>query len=106
MICSAQFGNLRNLEIALRNFATPKMCDNLKIALPTLKLHNVCMQSGDCAYVRAHMHVLRPCVKPEVNCIHIYTNKAKRNLFVCLHVCPEWPAMPCMEWLHALGIQG
>ena len=21
-------------------------------------------------------------------------------------VCPEWPAMPCMEWLPALGIQG
>ena len=36
----------------------------------------------------------------------IYTNKAKRNLFVCLRVCPEWPAMPCMEWLPALGIQG
>ena len=23
-----------------------------------------------------------------------------------LRVCPEWPAMPCMEWLPALGIQG
>ena len=27
-------------------------------------------------------------------------------LFVCLRVCLEWPAMPCMEWLPALGIQG
>ena len=23
-----------------------------------------------------------------------------------LHVCPEWLAMSCMEWLPALGIQG
>ena len=23
-----------------------------------------------------------------------------------LRVCPEWPAMSCMEWLPALGIQG
>ena len=87
--------------------------------------------------------------------MQIYTNKAKRNLFVCLlaclsgmaghalygiapcfghtgvtfdaennrpgpgslrghfeaarghfRVCPEWPAMPCMEWLPAFGIQG
>ena len=37
---------------------------------------------------------------------NIYTNKAKRNLFVCLRVCPKWPAMSCMEWLPALGIQG
>ena len=44
----------------------------------------------------------------------IYTNKTKWNLFVCLHVCPEWPAMPCMEWpampcmewLPASGVQG
>ena len=21
-------------------------------------------------------------------------------------VCPEWPAIPCMEWLPAFGIQG
>ena len=31
-ICSAQFGNLHNLEIALRNFKIPKLCDNVKIA--------------------------------------------------------------------------
>ena len=24
----------------------------------------------------------------------------------CLRVCPEWPAMSCMEWLPALGIHG
>ena len=36
----------------------------------------------------------------------IYTNKAKMNLLVCLRVCPKWPAMPCMEWLAALGIEG
>ena len=23
-----------------------------------------------------------------------------------LRVCPEWSAMPCMEWLPVLGIQG
>ena len=37
---------------------------------------------------------------------NLYTNRAKRNLFVCLHVCPEWAAMPYMEWLPASGIQG
>ena len=25
---------------------------------------------------------------------------------ICLRVCPEWPAMHCMEWLPSLGIQG
>ena len=25
---------------------------------------------------------------------------------ICLRVCPEWPAMPCMEWLPAFGILG
>ena len=35
-ICSAQFGNLRNLEIALRNFKIPK----LRGPLRNFKLHN------------------------------------------------------------------
>ena len=38
-----QFGNLHNLEIALRNLGIPKV-SNLE----------VCTQSYDCAYVRTH----------------------------------------------------
>ena len=36
-----------------------------------------------------------------VSIIIIHTKKAKRNLRAL-----EWLAMPCVEWLPALGIQG
>ena len=52
-------------------------------------------------FIQAQVALINACSKRL-----IYTIKAKRNLFVCLRVCPEWPAMPCMEWLPALGIQG
>ena len=45
----------------------------------------------------------------DIYMIYIYTNKAReiclRDPFLETRVCPEWPAMPCMEWLPALGIQ-
>ena len=34
-----------------------------------------------------------------------FSNNKLKQRGICLRVCPEWPAMPCMEWLPALGIQ-
>ena len=45
----------------------------------------------------------------EHNQFHEWPNKLSiliKQRGICLRVCPEWLAMPCMEWLPALGIQG
>ena len=36
----------------------------------------------------------------------IYVSILLTQRGICFRVCPEWPAMPCMEWLPALAYRG
>ena len=50
-VCSTQFRNLRNLEIALRIVGIPKLRANLEIAQTILRLRNTFAQPRDCANI-------------------------------------------------------
>ena len=52
------------------------------------------------------MHAVVSSVILYIIIYYIYISILIKQRGICLSVCPEWPAMPCMEWLPALGIQG
>ena len=54
-ICSAQFRNLRNLEIAQRILGIAKLRANLEIVQTILRLRNTFAQSLDCANILCNL---------------------------------------------------
>jgi len=58
-ICSAQFRNLRNLEIALRILRIRKLRTNLEIAHSILRLRSTFAQSRDCAVRLRNLEIAR-----------------------------------------------